>query len=151
MSQVRFTVRRRDDLSGAAEVVPVVDGEELADLIHAFEKRQGWRPGGVSYAGLVPTSFRFGPLRIHFLAAGGAFKVRQKVPLLGCECGEWGCWPLLASVTVDDDAVLWSAFEQPYRPERDYGGFGPFTFDRQEYEGELAALERASRARTSWN
>lgn len=143
MSQVSFIVRRRNDYNGAAEVVPVVDGQELTDLIHAFEKRVGIETRDVSYGGLIPSSFRFGPLRNHFLAADGAFVNKQhKVPLLGCRCGEWGCWPLLASVTADDDTVRWSAFDQPHRPERDYNEFGPFQFARDEYEDELGALER---------
>jgi len=144
MSQVQFNVRRRTDLGDVAEVVPSVDGEELTDLIHEFEKRAGLETRDVSYGGLIPAQFRFGPLSGHFLAEEGAFVNEQgKVPLLGCSCGEWGCWPLLALVTADDDAVVWSAFEQPHRPKRDYSGFGPYRFERAEYDEALQALERA--------
>ena len=144
MSQVRFVVRERDDLNGVTEVVAVVDGQELTDLIHAFEKAADMESRDVSYGGLIPANFRFGPVRRHFLAGEGALlNEERKVPLLGCECGEWGCWPLLASITVDDDAVVWSDFEQPYRRERDYSALGPFRFDRDAYETALDDLERA--------
>jgi hypothetical protein len=143
VSHVRFVVRESGDLSGATEVVPVVDGQELTDLIHAFEKGADMESRDVSYGGLIPANFRFGPLHRHFLAGEGAFVNEEgKVPLLGCECGEWGCWPLLASITVDEDGVVWSNFGQPYRPERDYSGFGPFRFDRAAYERALEDLER---------
>jgi hypothetical protein len=125
-------------------VVPVVDGQELTDLAHDFEKATGMETRDVSYGGLIPANFRFGPLSRHFLAADGAFvNENGKVPLLGCECGEWGCWPLLASITVTGDEVAWSEFEQPYRQERNYGEFGPFRFERSQYDEALRRLESA--------
>lgn len=29
---------------------------------------------------------------------------------------------------------MWRGFSQPYRPQRDYGYFGPFVFRRNQYE-----------------
>jgi hypothetical protein len=46
-------------------------------------------------------------------------------------------------ITVDGDRVTWSQFEQPYRHERDYSAFGPFEFERRQYEEALAALEES--------
>jgi len=37
---------------------------------------------------------------------------------------------MYARVVATDETVVWSEFAQPYRPERDYGGFGPFLFGR---------------------
>lgn len=122
----------------------MVDGGELTDRIHAFEKEAGFETRDVSYGGLIPSNFRFGPMSRHFLAMDGAFVNKdRKVPLLGCDCGEWGCWPLLVLITVDGDRVTWSQFEQPYRQERDYSAFGPFEFERRQYEEALAALEES--------
>ena len=64
---------------------------------------------------------------------------QEKTALLSCDCGEVGCSPLLARVTVDDDTVTWDEFEQPTRPDWDYDGFG-FTFSRPEYERALMAI-----------
>ncbi|GAA5084953.1 hypothetical protein [Nocardia iowensis] len=66
----------------------------------------------------------------------------SKTPLLVCECGAWGDWPLLAEIVVSDSLVIWDRIEQPYRPERDYGAFGPFRFDRNQYDDALRDLSR---------
>lgn len=122
------------------EVVPVVDGIPLTDRIHAFEQKTGIETRPESYAGLVPAYFRFGPASEHYL---GRAKVRAggaKTPLLGCICGEWGCWPLLARIVVEPDVVRWVEFEQPHRPDLDYSGFGPFVFERAAYESAYQGL-----------
>ncbi|HZG16466.1 MAG TPA: hypothetical protein VE710_15860 [Candidatus Bathyarchaeia archaeon] len=67
-----------------------------------------------------------------------------KSAVLGCECGIVECWPLVAKITLTQDTVTWSDFEQPHRgPESagghwDYRTFGPFVFDRKEYESQLS-------------
>jgi hypothetical protein len=38
------------------------------------------------------------------------------IALLGCDCGEVGCWPLESPVLVDDGPVTWRGFTQPFRP-----------------------------------
>jgi len=68
------------------------------------------------------------------------FDAPGKIALLGCECGEVGCWPLAAEVSISADEVRWSAFEQPFRKERDYSQFGPFVFDQVQYEDALKGL-----------
>ncbi len=63
---------------------------------------------------------------------------------LFCTCGEAGCWPLTAHVALLPDTVRWDRFGQPHRPGRDYGGFGPFLFDRVQYDvavSEIASLD----------
>jgi hypothetical protein len=47
---------------------------------------------------------------------------------------------LLARVRITDQRVTWSAFEQPYRAERDYTALGPFVFELASYERALSAL-----------
>jgi hypothetical protein len=60
-------------------------------------------------------------------------------------CGWPGCWPLAARIEVRQQEVTWSDFRQPYRGselergEWRYDGFGPFAFDRQDYERLLVA------------
>lgn len=67
--------------------------------------------------------------------------------MLGCECGEVGCWPLSVSVTRLEDGYQWSGFNQPHRAERNYDSFGPFLFDKDQYEaavrGAVLAMKRA--------
>ncbi|MFD8255637.1 hypothetical protein [Streptomyces werraensis] len=139
--EIRFDCRRHVD-RGVLEVVPCIDGTPLTDLIDQFETEAGMQPAGNAYRGLIPRFFRFGPMEDHFHGrSSGA--MGPKTPLLGCECGEWGCWPLMAAITVTPDHVIWDSFEQPHRKTRDYSGFGPFHFDRQQYEDAVKALSAA--------
>lgn len=56
------------------------------------------------------------------------------------ECGEAGCWPLMARIEVSADVVCWADFEQPFRRETwDYGDLR-LCFDRGQYETALARL-----------
>ncbi|CAL9651476.1 hypothetical protein SUDANB23_06611 (plasmid) [Streptomyces sp. enrichment culture] len=49
----------------------------------------------------------------------------------------------MAAITVTPDHVTWDSFEQPHRKTRDYSGFGPFHFDRHQYEDAVKALSAA--------
>lgn len=139
--EIRFDCRQLGD-GGALVIVPRIDGTPFTELIDRFEITAGMQPAGDAYGGLIPQFFRFGPMRDHFL---GRFTdaMGPKTPVLGCECGEWGCWPLMARITVTADLVIWSSFEQPHSPARDYTAFGPFPFDRHQYDDALRALDAA--------
>ncbi|MEZ4382679.1 MAG: hypothetical protein R3A79_15180 [Nannocystaceae bacterium] len=56
---------------------------------------------------------------------------RGKSALLACVCGIDECWFLLATITVLDDAVIWSDFEQ-YHRNWAYD-LGPFVFEKGAY------------------
>jgi hypothetical protein len=58
--------------------------------------------------------------------------------LLGCVCGDTGCWPLTAKVAVAADQVGWAGFRTGHRAW-DLSQLGPFTFSRAQYEAALAA------------
>lgn len=134
---LRFELQPVDGRSRG--LVPVVAGRSLVDMVADYELAQGFEPTG-GYAGLVLASYDFGDLRAYLLGQQEPWP-GGRVPLLGCQCGEWGCWPLLATVTVQAGAVSWSRFEQPHRPDRDYSGFGPFTFAERVYR---AAVDEAA-------
>jgi hypothetical protein len=124
--------------------VPVIDGTPLTDRVHEFERDAGMETRAISYGGLVPSSYRFGPAAVHYGAGEGAVtEERGKVPVLGCECGEWGCWPLLARIAGDESTVTWTEFEQPHRKGRGYSSFGPFVFDRRAYESAVGDIADA--------
>ncbi len=97
------------------------------------------RPADGAYGGLDPSLPTFRRLDEHFR---GRFReiTGPKTVLLACDCGEWACWPLPAQITVTEDIVIWDSFEQPYRRDRDYSSFGPFRFDRSQYEAALETL-----------
>ena len=104
-------------------VDPVLGSTSLRDLVVRFESRRGWEPAG----GYGPLALNASEVPVRFLRSGRA-------SLLGCTCGDEGCWPLEAAVDVGPARVTWSDFAQPHRPERTYDGFGPFVFPRAPYE-----------------
>jgi hypothetical protein len=122
-----------------------VNGSDLVELVRraelpAAEADDEPELAG-TYVGLVPGYIRM-DLAGQFLGGSGAWLYSEgegKTALLSCNCGEVGCSPLLARVTVDEDTVTWDDFEQPTRPDWDYDGFS-FTFARPQYEQALLAM-----------
>lgn len=124
-----------------------INDRNMIDLIRELElpfaRREGHPDLAGSYLGLPPDVMLF-PSR-YLLGEGEDFWDDDgKVSLYGCVCGEVGCWPLRATVTVTLDTVVWSDFEQPHRgPDYPveywkYDHFGPFVFNRAQYEAQLA-------------
>ena len=123
-----------------------VNGTSLPELVREIElpytRAEGQEELAGTYVGLVPGYIRM-DLAGQFLGGSGAWLYPHgegKTALLSCDCGEVGCSPLLARITLDDDTVTWDEFEQPERPEWDYAALGPFTFNRRQYEAALFAV-----------
>jgi hypothetical protein len=114
------------------EIVPIVDGRSFWDVVHEFERSRAFVPAG-AYSGLLVTD-RPNVLTQRF----GVDTDGRTLILLGCECGESGCWPLECCAVDDGEVVAWSRFRQPHRPAWDYSGLGPFTFARDAYSAALA-------------
>jgi hypothetical protein len=129
--------------AGTVQMVPLVDSCSLVEMAGAFESRAGLEPAG-GYAGLVLERYNFGDLRLYLAGEQLPWPGRD-VPLLGCQCGEWGCWPLQARISIADRVVEWSGFGQPHRPGRDYTGFRPFRFSEQQYRNAVTAAASRSR------
>jgi hypothetical protein len=139
--EIAFVIRDRADLH-TLEVVPAIDGALLTDLVDAYELGHAMHPAGNAYGGLVPAHYRFGAMDRHY-RGGSTEAFGPATPVLGCECGEWDCWPLLARISVCSGGVTWDEFAQPRRPVRNYSGLGPFHFTREKYEDALADLSLA--------
>ncbi|MEV6671749.1 hypothetical protein [Streptomyces sp. NPDC051162] len=114
-NEIQFDHHFDDD----GEVVPRIDGIPLTELIDKFETGARMQPAGNAYGGLIPQDYRFGSVEDHF-HGWSTDAMGSKTPVLGCSCGEWGCWPLMTRITTTADAVTWDSFEQPYRTARDY-------------------------------
>jgi len=124
-------------------VVPILSEIPLTELVRSFESAQGYKPAG-DYGGLIPHWFNYGPLNRYFLGdfdSESYFGRRGNIYLLGCSCGEVGCWPLAASVKASVDTIEWDSFQQPHRPEWDYSQFGPFIFESNAYRQAVADLQ----------
>jgi hypothetical protein len=81
----------------------------------------------------------------------------EKVSLYDCDCGCFGCWPLRVRISVSDETVTWSEFEQPHRGQESlaswwrYDKLGPLEFDRNDYEAALKKAEGELRDRQRTN
>ncbi|MCW2738121.1 hypothetical protein [Nocardioides sp.] len=145
MDTVQFAI---DDSSGITQVIISVNETSLIDLARAAEQpwtdREGKPDLAGSYMGLAP--WAIGGSATHFLENPRAvwFEDGDTV-LLGCDCGERGCWPLVADITVTHAQVAWSRFRQGHR-EWDLSTLGPFVFARTEYEQALSKLDEDLRA-----
>jgi len=141
MDRIQFLVsvetRGTDSLR---TVEPVVNGIPLRELAAAAEAAAAASDGrpelAGAYAGLHDGDELKWPSK-HFLGRPELqwFEDGDTV-LLGCTCGEWGCWPLTAQVGIDDAAVSWSGFRNGHR-DWDLSGLGPFAFERAQYEAAL--------------
>lgn len=127
-------------------VTILVNGQRLEDLARTVElpyalaenKRDlagDYAPLGLADIGSDPTHFLGHPAATWF---GDGDTV-----LMGCPCGEWGCWPLTARVEVTDVTVRWHDFRTGHR-DWDLSELGPFTFDRARYEAALEAIDGRS-------
>jgi len=134
------------DNEGSVELIPVVDGISLTQLVADYESAHGMVPSG-GYAGLIPAHFNFGDLTAYYLGQSERqWPGTGRMWLLGCDCGEVGCWPLEVTTTIMDGQVTWTDFRQPHRPDWDYAEFGPFTFEETQYRDAIAGAASAASA-----
>lgn len=157
MDTITFKVRPSEHWFGE-EIEIEINGESLAAKLRAFEmplaRAEGSPKIAGDYSGLPASSYLL-PSR-HFFGEQAHPETREeRVELLLCGgCGEIGCWPILARIAVAEDRVIWNDFQQPHRTGRgksavwDYARFGPFVFERAQYE---RALREAAESRPTHN
>jgi hypothetical protein len=141
VDRVEFRVGRHGGGTGDVEtIVPFVDGRALPDLLRVVESPFAAREGRPSlagaYAGLDADAVRW-PSR-HYLGEPVLRLDGSSTVLLGCTCGDWGCWPFAADVRVDGRTVTWTGYRHGSR-DWDYRACRTFTFLRAEYEHAVIA------------
>lgn len=146
MNSVAFEIGRSEHARDTGEVRILIDGVDLRLLAEKAELASAAAEGNASlagsYAGLRADGHVLPPSQ-HFLGRveSGLYEYGRRVQVLGCECGEPGCWPLVCRVEADKDWVVWSDFERPYRRGAwKHDGLGPFMFARAQFEEALRAL-----------
>lgn len=136
MDRLEIRLRpRADDHSGRWVGVQLfINGENLQDLVTAFETRRGYEPAG-GYDAIAVDGLR--PAIDRLTGKGSDWPGDGQTVLLVCAAdGEEGCWPIFARVVLGDHVVEWRDFNQPHRPGRDYSGLH-FAFSRTEYDQEI--------------
>jgi len=134
-----FALTAQDSENGHA-FMPTIDGRLLCDIIREVELPYAEREGHPSIAGKysgIPEEMAFLPSQ-HFLGEPEPLYCGEEgtVYLMVCDCGEPGCWPFEARVTITEAEVRWSTFRQPHRPSWDYSHF-TLRFNRDQYESAL--------------
>lgn len=122
-------------------IVPHLDGVPLTDLLRRVEgpsaRRERSPDLAGSYEGLVDDRARW-PSRHYLGSPVLSWFGDGDTVLLGCTCGDWGCWPFTAMVTVEHDVVTWSGYRTGHR-DWDYSGLHDLVFDRSQYEQAVRA------------
>ena len=128
------------DSTAAPTIHPVINDVPLRELAREVEHPAALADGQPDLAGSYDGLFADDDVRWpsrHYLGepALSWFEDGDTV-LLGCDCGEWGCWPLTAKVEIVGGVVRWSGFRQGHR-DWDLAALGPFEFDLGQYEEAL--------------
>ena len=140
MYSIAFEVRPLAKSGGAHEAIPLVDGLPLPEVIHAYEHAAGGIPGPLDdRGGLVSENYRSGPARENWFGLRDVSGRSGEIPVLGCSCGEWGCWPTYATVVFDDETVTWREFSN-LDSALPLAQFGPLVFRREDYENAVSLL-----------
>jgi hypothetical protein len=144
---IRFEIGKREDpADGLVDAVNVfVNGRNLVDVLREvelpFRAREGKPDLASRYVGLPPEEIFLPSPRL--LGEPTTYydhdSVEGKIAVLGCGCGDVGCWPFRVKITLREDVVIWDGFEQPHRRAWRYDEMRPFVFDRAQY---LSALDR---------
>lgn len=120
--------------------------QSLPDLVRVVESPSAEREGqpslAGSYAGLDAAAVRW-PSR-HYLGDPVLRLGDDRTVLLGCTCGDWGCWPFAADVRVDGSTVTWTGYRHGFR-DWDYRALRAFTFLRTQYGSAVAATAAQER------
>jgi hypothetical protein len=146
MERIEFrSVEQELDVGGTfVTLVPYLSGVPLPDLVRVaelpFARGAGNPDLAGSYVGLLaekvgwPSRHYLGEPVLSWFGDGDTV-------LLGCGCGDWGCWPFTAMVTVAEDTVTWSGYRTGHR-DWDYRELREITFDRIQYEEAVRATAR---------
>jgi len=154
VNTIEFRFKKRSEDWRFDEVRVAIDGRDLVDLLKEHEAPFAEAEGSPSMAGaysgllardvLLPSRHLYGEPELLF-----AYDCRAEVLSCG-HCGQPGCWPLVCEIVVTDQTVTWHRFEQIRRngeeggPIWRYEDFGPFRFDRGQYDGALSLLSECA-------
>jgi hypothetical protein len=136
LSEIRFSVGPW--ARSGVLLTPIIDGRSLVDLVTDYEEAKDWELAGI-HDGLVLDESELSELPKHLLHGKPSSPHDRGIAVLGCTCGVNDCLPFLAEIRVTDDEVWWGEFRYPLAAGLpwDYSGFGPFVFDRDQYETAL--------------
>ncbi|HJV16177.1 MAG TPA: hypothetical protein VJ546_02125 [Bacillales bacterium] len=140
MDQISLKIDK--DNEGKENVQIFINGVSIIDILKRIEFQYDKSIAG-QYKGLPPEIVFYPSKHFIGLTHEELDYHDDKSAILICECGCAGCWDFIVKISITDQTVTWSEFEQPHRgPESasghwNYEGLLPFVFDRKQYESEL--------------
>jgi hypothetical protein len=139
----RQTPRGVVDHGAQARLRIVVNGRDLLTVVKELEAPCAEADGATELAGSYHylSGYTFPSGLFEGRPADPDLRAEGQVALMGCDCGEVGCWPFLVSITKRSGEVRWSGFRQPFRPRWDYDRLGMLRFDAAAYDAEIARAE----------
>lgn len=136
----RSTEAGEIDRGSHARLRVIVNGRGLREQVRDSEQA-GAPPGSGPFGAYAyVASYEFPDGLFDGTPADRQLRFGDRVALMGCDCGEIGCWPLIVRITDEGATVRWDDFAQPHRP-----GWiieGSFVFDAVAYRTEVAAAEK---------
>ncbi|WP_299335033.1 hypothetical protein [uncultured Psychroserpens sp.] len=123
----------------------LIDGTDLIVLLSEFEKpfakKEGCPDIAGQYGGLNPRTLYKNLLNL----TDNSNSNNNKSDILDCDCGVWGCWAFMTKIENVNNKIIWTDFEQLHRGKDshnhwNYSKFGPFEFNKSEYNSELEKL-----------
>lgn len=124
------------------QLIVLINGRPLVELVRPIELPHAAAEGNPQLAG------DYSPLVLWDIDRDGKHFLGQPVAtwfedgdtvLMGCPCGEWGCWPLTVQIEVNAQTVRWAGFRNGHR-DWDLSDLGPFEFDRVDYEAAVSVI-----------
>jgi hypothetical protein len=133
-----------DPVDEWADVAIYIDGVSLIDLVKQYEEARDYIPAG----GYGWSPVRWAPPESRHFFGDSTCGGKSLLLVCGCQC--LGCWDFNGRIVMTPEYAEWTDFEQVHRTRGspggywDYNGFGPFRFDRRQYEAALAAARPAT-------
>jgi len=144
MDTIRFELKHPN------EVAILINDRDLIEMLREvelpFATREGHPSMAGDYQGLSPAAL-FEDTRVWLGKARKGWNYAEgQIVLLGCPYVDVYCWPMSVRVTLAEDRIIWSDFEQQQRDastgedQWTYEALGPFAFDRRQYMREVERM-----------
>ncbi len=132
-------------------VLPCIDGQPITDLIHEYEKNRNENaPKLKGFLGVQSspkkysqdTAFPYNLMYGYDPATVANLPVfnRDEAIVLACGCGEWGCSRTTVRIKVTNSQVHWHNLRTSFEKRTAYPNFGPWTFDREQYQSACLSI-----------
>jgi len=137
-------------------VLSYIDDQPVTELIHEYEKRRNANALKATEPVAAQSSLNDFSNNVGFLyylmyehdpitVADLPLLNHDEAILLACNCGEWNCARTTVRVKVTNAQVHWYNLRTSFENRKAYPGFGPWTFDREQYQSACIDIHKHHR------